>query len=70
MYRSKIAKSKHIPAHIRVDPPEGGLTTSSVLLCDQVRAVSKDRLGKGPWGTVSRATLAKVENAMRVLLGL
>ena len=67
---AKTAKSKNIPAHVRVDPPEGGLKTPSVLLCDQVRAMSKDRLGKGPWGTVSGATLAKVENAVRVLLGL
>jgi mRNA interferase MazF len=67
---SKTAKSKNIPAHVRVDPPEGGLKTPSVLLCDQLRAVSKDRLGKAPWGTVSDATLAKVETAVRVLLGL
>jgi mRNA interferase MazF len=67
---SKTTKSKQIPAHVRVDPPEGGLKTPSVLLCDQLRAVSKDRLGKAPWGNVSDATLAKVENAMRMLLGL
>jgi mRNA interferase MazF len=67
---SKIAKSKNIPAHIRIDPPEGGLKTPSVILCDQLRAVSKDRLGKAAWGTVSAATLAKVETALRMLLGL
>ncbi len=67
---SKTTKSKNIPAHIRVDPAEGGLKTPSVVLCDQLRAVSKDRLGKAPWGTVSDDTLAQVENAVRVLLGL
>jgi mRNA interferase MazF len=67
---SKIAKSKNIPAHIRVDPPEGGLKTASVILCDQLRAVSKDRLGKAAWGTVSAGTLAAVETALRMLLGL
>ena len=67
---SKVAKSKHIPAHIRVDPPEAGLKTPSVILCDQLRTISKDRLGKAPWGTVSSATLAEVETALRVLLGL
>lgn len=45
---SKVAKSKNIPAHIRVDPPEGGLKTSSVILCDQLRTISKDRLDKVP----------------------
>lgn len=67
---SQVAKSRRIAAHIPVAPPEGGLKTPSVLLCDQLRAVSKDRLGKAPWGTVSAATVAKVEDALRVLLGL
>jgi mRNA interferase MazF len=67
---SKVAKSKNIPAHIRVDPPEGGLTTVSVVLCDQLRTISKDRLDNVPWGNVSAATLARVENTLRRLLGL
>src|SRR6266702_5824575 len=66
---SRVAKSKNIPAHIRIDPPEAGLKTPSVILCDQLRAISKDRLGKAPWGTVLAATLVDVELALRVLLG-
>jgi mRNA interferase MazF len=31
---TKVAKSKNIAAHIRVDPPEGGLKTPSAILCD------------------------------------
>src|SRR5450432_3864987 len=50
---SKIAKSKNIPAHIQVNPPEAGLKTPSAILCDQLRTISKDRLGKAPWGAVS-----------------
>lgn len=67
---SKTAKSKNIPAPVRVAPPEAGLKTLSVLLGDQLRAMSKDRLGGAAWGTVSAATLARVENAVRMLLGL
>jgi mRNA interferase MazF len=67
---SKVKKSKHIPAHVPVDPPEGGLKTPSVILCDQLRTISKDRLDKSPWGTVSSATLAQVETIVRWLLGL
>jgi mRNA interferase MazF len=67
---SKVAKSKNIPAHIGVDPPETGLKTPTLILCDQLRTISKDRLGKAPWGTVSAANLAEVEKALRVLLGL
>jgi mRNA interferase MazF len=67
---SKTAKSQHIPAHILVDPPEGGLKTPSVLLCDQLRTISRDRLGTVAWGVVSAATMAEVERVLRVLLAL
>jgi mRNA interferase MazF len=67
---SKVAKSKNIPAHVPLVPPEGGLKTPSVLLCDQLRTISKDRLTKAPWGTATSATMAKVDNILRMLLGL
>lgn len=67
---SKVKKSKHIPAHIPITPPEGGLKTPSVILCDQLRTISKDRLANKPWGTISVTTLAQVEDVLRVLLGL
>ena len=67
---SKLAKSKNIPAHIRVDPPEGGLRTPSIILCDQMRTVSKDRLANAPWGSVSATTLDRVAKTLQVLLGL
>jgi mRNA interferase MazF len=67
---SKIAKSRNIPAHILLTPPEGGLRTASVILCDQLRTISKDRLGKSAWGSVSPATMAEVERVVRMLLAL
>jgi mRNA interferase MazF len=67
---SKMAKSQNIPAHVRVDPPEGALKTPSVFLCDQLRTLSKERFAKAPWGTISAATLAEVERALRMLLAL
>jgi mRNA interferase MazF len=67
---SRVAKSTRIPAHIRVDPPEAGLKTPSVLLCDQLRSISKARLGKAPWGIETTATLLEVEKVLRLLLAL
>jgi mRNA interferase MazF len=66
---SKVGKSQHIPAHIPVNPPEGGLKSPSVILCDQLRTISKDRL-QTRWGSVSLGTLAQVESVVRSLLGL
>lgn len=58
-----------IPFHVVVKPPEGGLTSASGLLCDAVRSVSKDRL-LTRWGSVLPATMATVEDRLRVLMGL
>jgi mRNA interferase MazF len=67
---SKIAKSVSILAHIRVDPPTGGLKVPSVILCDQVRAISVDRLIPPHWGVLDAGTLSKVETVVRRLLAL
>jgi mRNA interferase MazF len=65
---SKVQKSRNIPAHIPVAPPEGGLKTPSVILCDQLRTISKDRLANARWGTIAATTLVRVETALRMLL--
>jgi mRNA interferase MazF len=67
---SKVKKSRAIPAHIEIDPPEGGVKVPSVILCDQLRSISKDRLDASSWESVPAATLGKVETALRVLQGL
>lgn len=60
---------RNIPAHVRVNPPEGGLRRPSAILCDAIRSVTKSCL-IDRWGTVTSATLAKAEDSVRVLLGL
>src|SRR5919202_3611770 len=46
-----------IPIHVPIDPPEGGVSARSYILCDALRSISKDRLGPHAWGTVSVATM-------------
>jgi mRNA interferase MazF len=58
-----------IVLHVPTEPPEGGTTRPSVIMCDNVRAVSKERLVRR-LGAVSSHTLAEVEDRLRVLLGL
>jgi mRNA interferase MazF len=55
--------------HIPVHPPEGGLTRPSFIMTDQVRAISKLRLGRRI-GTISPATMTEVEDRLHYLLGL
>lgn len=61
--------ARGLPTHILVSPPEGGLTKPSVIMTEQVRSVSKDRLGRR-YGVVTQATMDQVDRILRILLGL
>ena len=60
---------KRYPTEVLVQPPEGGLTTESVVLLNQLRTVDKSRLRKR-LGAVNAATMAKVDRALAVSIGL
>lgn len=58
-----------IPAHVRVSPPMGGLTKPSFIMVDQIRTISKQRLGRR-LGVISPAAMSQVEECLRFVLGL
>lgn len=62
--------NRRIPVHVPVQPPEGGVTAVSYILCDSLRSISKDRLVGTAWGKVSLQTLRKVEEHLRLLMDL
>lgn len=61
---------RRIPLHIPIDPPEGGVTSRSFIVCDALRSISRARLRYQSWGTISAETLAQVEDVLRLLLEL
>ena len=63
------SKVKNLGVHVRIDPPEGGLTVTSYAMCEMVRSISHDRLEK-PMGALTDATLARIADELRVLLDL
>lgn len=63
------SRSKKIPFHVRVEPPEAGLKETSFVKCEEVRCVSKDRLLKR-WGGVTADTMSAVKDRLRILLDL
>jgi mRNA interferase MazF len=63
------SKAKGIPLHVEVKPPEGGLTLTSFVKCEDVRSISTSRLVR-PLGKVSPQTIDMVEDRLRILLGL
>jgi mRNA interferase MazF len=63
------SRDKGIPWHVRIDPPDGGLKTTSFAMCEAVRSISRDRLVKR-WGTVAISSIQIVEQRLRMLLEL
>jgi mRNA interferase MazF len=54
---------------VLIQPPEGGLSTLSVTLPDQMRAVDRRRLVKR-LGRLRPQTLRKIDRSIRIVLGL
>jgi mRNA interferase MazF len=57
------------PTEVLVRPPEGGLTTDSVVLLNQIRSVDRRRLVRR-LGVLKSETLREVDRALLVSLGL
>jgi mRNA interferase MazF len=63
------SRERHIPFHVPILPPEGGLKMPSWIKCEDVRSVSRERLVEY-LGRVNVASLAEIEDRLRILLGL
>lgn len=62
-------KRRLYPTHVELTAGEGGLSKDSVALCEQVRAISKNRLKKKLW-QVSPQKMSVVDAALRISLDL
>ena len=57
------------PTEVLIRAPEAGLSVDSVVLLNQIRSIDRRRLTK--WlGTVDAPTMARVDWALRLSLGL
>jgi mRNA interferase MazF len=61
---------RRIPMHVPIDPPEGGVSARSYIVCDALCSIAKERLGPRAWGSVSAATLHKVADNLSILTEL
>ena len=57
------------PIHVRIEPPEGGLTLVSFAKCEDIRSISKERLVRY-MGDVDLETAAQIRRRLGILLGL
>jgi len=63
------SKNKGIDSHIPLDPEQDDIKAPSYVVCEQIRAISKERLKK-KWGAVSAVKMAQVEESIKFLLGM
>jgi mRNA interferase MazF len=66
---SLTTRARRVQSHVRIEPPEGGLKTTSYAMCEAVRSISKERL-IDRWGVVADTTMGKVADYLRILLEL
>ncbi len=57
------------PFEALLEPPEGGLALRSKVLLLQIRAIDKRRI-IGAYGSVSEDSMSRVEEALKIALGL
>lgn len=62
-------KTKGIPFHVVINPPEAGLSKKGYIKCEDIRSVSRERLFKCI-GRVSLETVKAVEDRLKILLNL
>ena len=60
---------RDIPLHVKISKGDGGTRKESVVLCEAIRSISKERL-VSRWGVLSREAMAEVEDRLLILLGL
>ena len=61
--------TKDFPMNVRVDPPEGGLKTPSIVKTSQILTVARDRLEK-KLGKLSSKKMEHVDKALKLSLSL
>ena len=67
-FTSKI-RSTLFPSHVFVAAGEGGLRLDSVLLCEQIRVIDKQRI-QTVWGHLSDERMGEVAVALRAALDI
>ena len=55
--------------NVAIKSPEGGLKNNSIILLNQIRTADRSRFGQY-WGSVTPQTIRKVDNAIKISLGL
>ncbi len=62
-------RDRRVPSQVALQPPEGGMTAPSFVMCEQLRTCSLGRLVRRR-GSVSVTAMREIEARLRLLLEL
>jgi mRNA interferase MazF len=62
-------KRKFYPSHVKMSAGMGGLTLDSIVVCEQIRAISKTRLRR-QLGKFDRNAMTTIDAALKITLDL
>jgi mRNA interferase MazF len=62
--------SGETPTRILLKAGEGGLTSDSLALCDNISAVRKIYLEQGPYGTIPPDSLNRILQGIQIAIGI
>lgn len=65
---TRVAK-RQLPTHVELREGEGGLDESGLVLCEQLRTLAKERLGRRA-GQLSTLRMGEVNEALEISLDL
>lgn len=58
------------PTRVLIPAGEGGLEADSLAVCENILAVQKIYLERGPYGAIAPASLGKIQRAIQVAIGV
>jgi mRNA interferase MazF len=62
-------RDRRVPLHVPIEPPNGGVTELSFIMCEMIRSISTGRLIR-LLGTVDQPAMRVVEDRLRILQDL
>lgn len=62
--------SGETPTRILIQAGEGGLEVDSLALCDNISAIGKAYLDRGPYGKVSPDSLSRIQQGIQIAIGI
>lgn len=62
--------SGETPTRILIKAKEGGLLSDSLAICDNISAIRKLYLEKGPYGAISSTSLQRIQKGIQIAIAI